>query len=404
MAQELKDITDQLGEGGRSVHELQKIRRRLELEKDELQQALEEAEGALEAEETKLLRAQVEISQIKSEIEKRLAEKEEEFENTRRNHQRALESLQASLETESRGRAEMLRVKKKLESDINELEIGLDQANRANADAQRNLRSYQETVRDLQLQVEDEQRQKATINDQLITADRKMMILSTEKDELVHSFEQAERARRQAELERAEVQENLNALSDANSSLAAIRRKYESEIQQIQTELSDAHNELAAHSEQARKAGADASRLAEELRAEQEHSQNTERANKNYELQLKDLQARLDEAESLGVKGGKKQLAKLENRVHELEQELDQETRRHAETQKNQRTKERRCRELQFQVDEDKKGQERLYELVEKLQLKIKTYKRQVEEAVRKISRFLEFLAQKTFMLSECHY
>ena len=37
LAQELKDLTDQLGEGGRSVHELQKIRRRLELEKDELQ-------------------------------------------------------------------------------------------------------------------------------------------------------------------------------------------------------------------------------------------------------------------------------------------------------------------------------------------------------------------------------
>jgi hypothetical protein len=41
-----------------------------------------------------VLRSQVEISQIRSEIEKRLAEKEEEFENTRKNHQRALESMQ----------------------------------------------------------------------------------------------------------------------------------------------------------------------------------------------------------------------------------------------------------------------------------------------------------------------
>ncbi len=37
LAQEVKDLTDQLGEGGRSVHELQKIVRRLELEKEELQ-------------------------------------------------------------------------------------------------------------------------------------------------------------------------------------------------------------------------------------------------------------------------------------------------------------------------------------------------------------------------------
>lgn len=58
------------------------------------QQALDDAEAALEAEENKVLRAQIEISQVRSEIGKRLAEKEEEFESTRKNHQRALESMQ----------------------------------------------------------------------------------------------------------------------------------------------------------------------------------------------------------------------------------------------------------------------------------------------------------------------
>jgi myosin heavy chain 6/7 len=66
--------------------------------------------------------------------------------------------MQASLEAESRGRAELLRVKKKLESDINDLEIALDHANKANADAQKNLKRTQEQIRELQLQVEEEQR------------------------------------------------------------------------------------------------------------------------------------------------------------------------------------------------------------------------------------------------------
>jgi peptidoglycan hydrolase CwlO-like protein len=39
-------------------------------------------------------------------------------------------------------------------------------------------------------------------------------------------------------------------------------------------------------------------------------------------------------------------------------------------------------RELQFQVDEDKKNFERLQDLVDKLQQKIKAQKRQIEEAV----------------------
>ena len=62
--------------------------------------------------------------------------------------------------------------------------------------------------------------------------------------------------------------------------------------------------------------------------------------------------------------------------------ELDSEQRRHAETQKNMRKADRRLKELAFQSDEDRKNQERLQDLVDKLQAKIKTYKRQVEEAV----------------------
>merc|ERR1712037_1017205 len=50
LADEIKDLLDQLGEGGRSIHDLDKQRRRLEQEKEELQGALEEAEGTLKLE------------------------------------------------------------------------------------------------------------------------------------------------------------------------------------------------------------------------------------------------------------------------------------------------------------------------------------------------------------------
>merc|ERR1712050_159114 len=130
LADEIKDLLDQLGDGGRSIHELDKQRRRLETEKEELQSALEEAEGALEAEENKVLRAALELGQTKQEIDRRIAEKEEEFNNTRKNHARAMESMGASMETEQKAKAEALRIKKALEGEINELEIGLDHANK----------------------------------------------------------------------------------------------------------------------------------------------------------------------------------------------------------------------------------------------------------------------------------
>merc|ERR1712002_820509 len=75
LAEEIKDLLDQLGEGGRSMHELVKSRRKLEIEKEELQTALEEAEAALEQEENKVLRAQLEMAQVRQEIDRKFRKK-----------------------------------------------------------------------------------------------------------------------------------------------------------------------------------------------------------------------------------------------------------------------------------------------------------------------------------------
>merc|ERR1711896_43452 len=65
LSNEIKDIMDQITEGGRSIHEIDKIRKRLEAEKLELQAALEESEATLEQEENKVLRAQLELTQVR---------------------------------------------------------------------------------------------------------------------------------------------------------------------------------------------------------------------------------------------------------------------------------------------------------------------------------------------------
>ena len=54
-----------------------------------------------------------------------------------------MDSMQASLEAEQRSKAEALRIKKKLEGEINELEIALDHANKANSEAQKSIKRYQ---------------------------------------------------------------------------------------------------------------------------------------------------------------------------------------------------------------------------------------------------------------------
>ena len=141
-------------------------------------------------------------------------------------------------------------------------------------------------------------------------------------------------------------------------------------------------NELRAAEESSKKASADAARIADEHRREQEHSSQIEKLRRALEGQVKELQSRLDEAEASALKGGKKTIQKLEQRVRELEVELESEQRRYAETEKNLRKQDRRLKELAGQWDEEKKTHERSASQIDALQQKIKTFKRQVEEAV----------------------
>ena len=140
-------------------------------------------------------------------------------------------------------------------------------------------------------------------------------------------------------------------------------------------------NEALLSEDKAKKAMIDAARLADELRTEQELAQVFERDRKLYECQVKDMQTRLDEAETNALKGGKKAMNKMETRIRELESEVDAESRRCGDAQKNLRKSERRIKELTYASDEDRKNHERMQALVDQLQAKIKSYKKQIEEA-----------------------
>merc|ERR1712198_246282 len=222
LADEIRDLLDQLGDGGRSIHDLDKQRRRLEVEKEELQSALEEAEGALESEENKVLRAQLELSQLKQEIDRKIAEKEEEFENTRKNHARAMDSIQASMESEQKAKTEALRIKKKLEGDINELEIAVDQANKA-------IKRYQGQLRDSEVACSEEAKARAELQGRANLSDRRANALQGECEEARALLDSAERGKRQVEAELGDSRNAVSEMSAINTRASAAKRQVEGE-------------------------------------------------------------------------------------------------------------------------------------------------------------------------------
>ena len=161
MSCEIKDIMDQISEGGRSIHEIDKIRKRLEAEKLELETALSEAEGALEQEENKVLRASLEINEVKKEIDRRISQKEDEFNSTKKNFLKAIEAMQAAVESETKSKVEALRMKKKLDTDVVDLGVAHEHANAANTESQHQIKMLQNNIRAVQSRLEEESRAKA---------------------------------------------------------------------------------------------------------------------------------------------------------------------------------------------------------------------------------------------------
>ncbi|XP_014912399.1 myosin heavy chain, fast skeletal muscle-like [Poecilia latipinna] len=381
LQQEISDLTEQISETGKTIHELEKSKKVVETEKTELQTSLEEAEATLEHEESKILRVQLELTQVKSEIDRKLAEKDEEIEQIKRNSQRVMESMQSTLDAEVRSRNDALRIKKKMEGDLNEMEIQLSHANRQAAEAQKQLRNVQGQLKDAQLHLDEALRGQDDMREQVAMVERRNNLMVAEIEELRAALEQTERSRKVAEQELVDASERVTLLHSQNTSLINTKKKLEADFIQVQGEVEDAIQEARNAEEKAKKAITDAAMMAEELKKEQDTSAHLERMKKNLEVTVKDLQHRLDEAENLAMKGGKKQLQKLEARVRELEGEVDAEVRRSADAIKGVRKYERRVKELTYQTEEDKKNIARLQDLVDKLQLKVKSYKRQAEEA-----------------------
>merc|ERR1711884_16456 len=273
----------------------------------------------------------------------------------------------------------LLRIKKKLEADINELEIALDHSNKANNEANKSIKRYQGQLRDTESLLEEELRQKMEIAEKAGLSERKANALQGELEESRALLDSADRSKKQCDMELAEARAAVNDMTTINSKAASEKRHLESAVHTVHAEIDDMLHQAKGSEEKAKKAMVDAARLADELRAEQDHAAAMEKGKRTLETQIHELENRLAEANEAAAKGGRNAMAKLESRIREIE--LGGVQSRTSESYKAFQKSERRIKELSLQQDEDHKNQDQMSELANKLQAKIKTYKKQIEEA-----------------------
>merc|ERR1712106_644176 len=159
-------------------------------------------------------------------------------------------------------------------------------------------------------------------------------------------------SQRQIQGDIADSRAAVNNMQTINGRDMTAKRQLESGIHTMQAEVDGMLIAAKNAEEKSKKAMVDAARLADELRAEQDHATSLGSTRNSLGNQLGELEGRLADAESAAMKG-----AKAFQRA------------------------ERKAKELAFAQGEDSKNQDRMSELAGKLQMKIKTYKQQIEEA-----------------------
>lgn len=381
LGDDLHDAHNTITELTRRLHELEIELRRLENEREELTAAYKEAEAGRKAEEQRAQRLASEFSEYRHHAERRLAEKDEEIEAIRKQTAIEIEQLNARVaEAETRLKTEVARIKKKLQIQITELEMSLDVANKTNIDLQKVIKKQSLQLTELQAHYDDVQRQLQQTLDQLGVAQRRLQAITGELEEVRLNYDNCQRAKRAVELQYEEATTRISELSVLNANIAASRAKIEQELAIVAGDYEEITKELRLSDERYQKVQVELKSTIECLHEEQERIIKIETIKKSLEVEVKNLSIRLEEVEANAVAGSKRIISKLEARIRDLELELEEEKRRHAETIKILRKKERTVKEVMVQCEEDQKNIILLQESLDKATAKINMFKRQLTE------------------------
>ncbi|XP_030081544.1 paramyosin, long form isoform X1 [Drosophila hydei] len=381
LGDDLHEAKSVINELNRRLHEMELELRRLENERDELTAAYKEAEAGRKAEEQRGQRLAADFNQYRHDAERRLAEKDEEIEAIRKQTSIEIEQLNARVvEAETRLKTEVTRIKKKLQIQITELEMSLDVANKTNIDLQKVIKKQSLQLTELQAHYEDVQRQLQATLDQYGIAQRRLAGLNGELEEVRSHLDSANRAKRTVELQYEEATTRINELSTVNVNLVSLKSKLEQELSVVASDYEEVSKELRISDERYQKVQIDLKQVVEQVHEEQERIVKLETIKKSLEVEVKNLSIRLEEVELNAVAGSKRIISKLEARIRDLELELEEEKRRHAETIKILRKKERTVKEVIVQCEEDQKNIILLQDALDKSTAKINIYRRQLSE------------------------
>merc|ERR1712176_1471212 len=313
-----------------------------------------------------------ELGKLKTDFEKKFGGAREEFEVAKRKLVEEINSLTRKLaDNENKLRVEVEQIKKKMAITITELEMALDASNKANGQLQMTAKGQAEKIMQLTAAYDDIQKKLGGSVQQYDITVKRLTQIEAELKTVTVNYN---------ETKFAAVNKQVAELTNANQGLTQFKTKVEKDLAAVTRDYNDIARELKLADDRANKAGADAGHFESLLREEQTKLVKISNAKAALEKQVHSLSVKIEEIETNSVATSKRTIQKMEIRITELEEMINVEKKSHAATMTEMQVKTRQIKELVLQSEEDRKNIIILQESLDKLNEKIKMYKRQLEE------------------------
>ncbi|CAO1373534.1 unnamed protein product [Diamesa serratosioi] len=384
---ELDDLANTQGTADKNVHELEKAKRALESQLAELKAQNEELEDDLQLTEDAKLRLEVNMQALRAQFERDVQLKEEQAEEKRRGLIKNLRDLETELEEERKQRSAAVAAKKKLEGDLKDIEATLEMNNKVKEDALKQAKKLQVQMKDVMRDAEDAKAAKEELAALSKENERKVKVLDAEIMQLTEDLASSERARRAAETERDELQEEMISNSSKGSLMIDEKRRLEARISSLEEELEEEQSNAELLVDRNRKAQLSIEQLSTELAAEKSSSQKHENAKTLLERQNKDLKAKLAEIETAQRTKIKNTQTTLEAKIVNLDEQLENEAKERLLQQKANRKLDKKIKELTMNIEDERRHADQYKEQIEKMNSRVKIAKRNLDEAEEEVQK-----------------
>ena len=378
---ELKSLKMELDALKKRYADMDRDNRKLAHEREELARAYKDADAGKQKALDRVAQLEKELAKLRNDAEKGLAGARDEFESQKKKLFIEIDTLSRRLaESESRLKNEVEVIKKKMSVTITELEMSLDASNKGNAMLQNTAKTQANKIMELSAAYDDVNRKLAGSLQQYDITIKRLQQIEVEFKSLKANYDSSIKVAKDYESKLGGMSGRVNELTIINNNLSQVKIKIEKELATVSRDYDDIARELKLADDRANKSQNDAQHFESLLREEQTKIVNLVNAKKALENEVRSLSVRIEEIETTAVASSKRTIQKMEMRITELETMIDTEKKSHSLSMTELHKRERSIKELILQSEEDRKNILILQESLDKLNEKIKMYKRQLEE------------------------